>query len=194
MRKRKLSIAIVGAGSGGLAAAVTLRRFGSDVRAYEQASRFKRIGAGIQMMPNSMKVLEKIGIAAHSRNVSFAPRSHLNRAPLGTRQPNISADHQGRWKYSAIGDATFVKGRVGADDNIADNRVNSVRTDASLPETAQTAGLGSAAKYPPRHVELGSHSSNGGAVTLQSVPRQPAHMLVRSSQRRASMSRSQMRK
>jgi len=32
------------------------------VRVYEQASRFARIGAGIQMMPNSMKVLRRIGV------------------------------------------------------------------------------------------------------------------------------------
>ena len=58
----KRSIAIVGAGMGGLAAAATLRQIGCDVQVYEQASRFARIGAGIQMMPNSMKVLRRIGI------------------------------------------------------------------------------------------------------------------------------------
>src|SRR3982751_6669431 len=76
---RKRSIAIVGAGRGGLAAAATLRQIGLDVQVYEQASRFARIGAGIQMMPNSMKVLRGIGIEARLREVSFAPYSHLNR-------------------------------------------------------------------------------------------------------------------
>ena len=75
----KRSIAIVGAGMGGLAAAATLRQIGCDVRVYEQASRFARIGAGIQMMPNSMKVLRAIGIEQRLRRTSFAPRSHLNR-------------------------------------------------------------------------------------------------------------------
>ena len=59
--KKKLSVAVVGAGMGGLAVAATLRRVGIDVRVYEQAARFARIGAGIQMMPNSMKVLRGIG-------------------------------------------------------------------------------------------------------------------------------------
>ena len=76
---RKPSIAIVGAGLGGLTAAATLRLAGFDVRVYEQASRFARIGAGIQMMPNSMKVLRKIGIEARVRGTSFQPYSHLNR-------------------------------------------------------------------------------------------------------------------
>jgi salicylate hydroxylase/6-hydroxynicotinate 3-monooxygenase len=74
------SIAIVGAGMGGLTAAATLRLTGFDVAVYEQASRFARIGAGIQMMPNSMKVLRRIGVEARVRSTSFEPYSHLNRA------------------------------------------------------------------------------------------------------------------
>src|SRR6266550_5552372 len=79
MRNRKLSVAVVGAGMGGLAVAATLRRVGIDVQVYEQATRFARIGAGIQMMPNSMKVLRGIGIEQRLREFSFAPYSHLNR-------------------------------------------------------------------------------------------------------------------
>ena len=75
-----LSIAIVGAGMGGLAAAAALRQTGIDVQVYEQATRFARIGAGIQMMPNSMKVLRCIGVEQRLREFSFAPYSHLNRA------------------------------------------------------------------------------------------------------------------
>src|SRR6187549_4291137 len=79
MKNKKPNIAIVGAGMGGLTAAATLRHAGYDVRVYEQASRFARIGAGIQMMPNSMKVLRGIGIEQRLRETSFAPYSHLNR-------------------------------------------------------------------------------------------------------------------
>jgi len=79
MANKKLQIAIVGAGMGGLAVAATLRQAGFDVQVYEQASRFGRIGAGIQMMPNSMKVLRRIGIEDRLRAVAFAPYSHLNR-------------------------------------------------------------------------------------------------------------------
>ena len=77
--KNKSKIAIVGAGMGGLAAAATLRKIGADVQVYEQATRFGRIGAGIQMMPNSMKVLRGIGVEERVRKAAFAPRSHLNR-------------------------------------------------------------------------------------------------------------------
>jgi len=76
---KRLSIAVVGAGMGGLAVAATLRRFGMDARVYEQAPRFLRIGAGIQMMPNSMQVLRQIGVEERLRRTSFTPYSHLNR-------------------------------------------------------------------------------------------------------------------
>src|SRR5712691_2485534 len=79
MGTSKLSIAIVGAGMGGLAVAATLRRVGITVQVYEQAPRFARIGAGIQMMPNSMKVLRGIGVEEKLRQTSFQPYSHLNR-------------------------------------------------------------------------------------------------------------------
>src|SRR4030095_15617618 len=80
MRRGKLSIAVVGAGMGGLAVAATLRHVGFDVQIYEQAHGFARIGAGIQMMPNSMKVLRRIGVEARVRSIAFDPYSHLSRA------------------------------------------------------------------------------------------------------------------
>jgi 2-polyprenyl-6-methoxyphenol hydroxylase-like FAD-dependent oxidoreductase len=76
---KTLSIAIVGAGMGGLTAAATLRQAGFQVQVYEQAQRFARIGAGIQMMPNSMQVLRRIGVEERLRRVAFQPYSHLNR-------------------------------------------------------------------------------------------------------------------
>src|ERR1700694_3539794 len=72
-------IAIVGAGMGGMAAAGTLRQAGLDVEVYEQAHQFGRIGAGIQMLPNSMKVLRGIGVEAMLRERASALYSHLNR-------------------------------------------------------------------------------------------------------------------
>ncbi|HEY0580703.1 MAG TPA: FAD-dependent monooxygenase [Chloroflexota bacterium] len=76
---RQRSVAIVGAGIGGLAAAATLRQHGIEVQVYEQTARFARVGAGIQMMPNSMKVLRGLGLEDRLRQIAFAPRSHLNR-------------------------------------------------------------------------------------------------------------------
>src|SRR5579864_4173092 len=76
---RSLSIAIVGAGMGGLAAAAALRRVGIEVAVFEQATQFARIGAGIQIGCNAMKVLRKLGLEPRLRAQSFYPRSWNNR-------------------------------------------------------------------------------------------------------------------
>jgi 6-hydroxynicotinate 3-monooxygenase len=74
-----LKIAIVGAGMGGLAAAAALRGAGFNVTVYEQAAQFARIGAGIQIGCNAMKVLRKLGLEQRLRAQSFYPRSWNNR-------------------------------------------------------------------------------------------------------------------
>lgn len=79
MTRSRPTIAIVGAGMGGLTAAATLRQVGIDVHVYEQAPRFLRIGAGIQMLPNASRVLRGIGIEERLRKIAFEPFSHLNR-------------------------------------------------------------------------------------------------------------------
>jgi len=55
-------IAVVGAGLGGAATAALLIKEGFNVRVYEQAPAFARLGAGIHVGPNVMKILRRIGI------------------------------------------------------------------------------------------------------------------------------------
>jgi 6-hydroxynicotinate 3-monooxygenase len=76
---RPLRVAIVGAGMGGLATAAALRRVGIDVAVYEQAAQFARLGAGIQVGCNAMKVLRELGLESKMRQQSFYPRSWNNR-------------------------------------------------------------------------------------------------------------------
>ena len=52
-------IAIVGAGLGGLAAAIALRRQGFEVQVYEQAAELAEFGAGINISPNSVKFFRR---------------------------------------------------------------------------------------------------------------------------------------
>ena len=76
---KPLNVAIIGAGMGGLATAAALRRVGIDVTVYEQASQFARLGAGIQVGCNAMKVLRGLGLETRMRGQSFYPRSWNNR-------------------------------------------------------------------------------------------------------------------
>ena len=72
-------IAIIGAGMGGLATAAALHTFGIRSQIFEQADRFARIGAGIQMSPNAMKALRGLGLEDQVRRAAFQPRAWNNR-------------------------------------------------------------------------------------------------------------------
>ena len=61
-----LSIAIAGAGIGGLTAALSLARRGHSVTLVERRSGFAEIGAGVQLSPNAGRVLAELGLAAAS--------------------------------------------------------------------------------------------------------------------------------
>ncbi|HEY1299551.1 MAG TPA: FAD-dependent monooxygenase [Stellaceae bacterium] len=58
-----MKVAIVGAGIGGLSAAVSLRRAGFAVEVYEQAEELTEVGGGINMGPNATRVLRRLGLA-----------------------------------------------------------------------------------------------------------------------------------
>src|ERR671916_2007698 len=58
-----MRILIVGAGIGGLTAALALRQAGFDAHVYEQASVLREVGAGVAISPNAVKVLHRLGLA-----------------------------------------------------------------------------------------------------------------------------------
>jgi 6-hydroxynicotinate 3-monooxygenase len=79
MSARAPHIAIIGAGIGGLTAAACLRRVGIDVRIYEQARGFTRLGAGIQQAPNAVRVLYALGLRERLLAQAFQPESNDSR-------------------------------------------------------------------------------------------------------------------
>lgn len=66
-------IAIVGAGLGGLAAAIALRRQGFEVQVYEQAPELAEFGAGINISPNSVKFFQAVGLDEKLHAISSEP-------------------------------------------------------------------------------------------------------------------------
>jgi salicylate hydroxylase len=73
---------VIGAGIGGLSAALALRQAGFEADVYEQASELTDVGGGINMAPNAMHVLRRVGLGPALDRVGVRP--HLT--------------HQRRWQ------------------------------------------------------------------------------------------------
>ncbi len=59
MRRR---VAVIGAGLGGLAAALSLRHAGCDVEVHERAAVLSAVGAGLTLQPNAIAALRELGL------------------------------------------------------------------------------------------------------------------------------------
>jgi salicylate hydroxylase len=75
---RPIKVAIIGAGIGGLAAAGALRQRGVEVEVYERASALAEVGAGVQIGPNSFKVLRALGLEQAVRAQAFEPTNRIS--------------------------------------------------------------------------------------------------------------------
>ena len=64
---------VVGAGIGGLAAALALARQGFRVEAFERAPRLQEFGAGLQLTPNATRALTRIGAIDRVQAAAMAP-------------------------------------------------------------------------------------------------------------------------
>jgi salicylate hydroxylase len=62
MSENALRVTVVGGGIGGLATAAALHQRGVDVHVYEQAPGLGEVGAGVLITPNSMRLMDRMGI------------------------------------------------------------------------------------------------------------------------------------
>ncbi|MGA0595488.1 FAD-dependent monooxygenase [Enterovirga sp. CN4-39] len=69
----RLGIAVVGAGIGGLTAALSLAARGHEITIYERRTGFGEAGAGIQLSPNASRVLIDLGLGPVVRRVASEP-------------------------------------------------------------------------------------------------------------------------
>ena len=84
---RTRQVVIVGAGVGGLCAAIALRRSGLRVVVLEQATELREIGAGVLLWPNAMRVLQRLELGAAVEDAGAVAANAALRssrgAPLG---------------------------------------------------------------------------------------------------------------
>lgn len=77
-------IGIVGAGPGGLTAAIALRRVGLEVEVLEQAERVRAAGAGLTLQLNAMRMLEALDLAEVVTKAGCPMRVGCSARPDGT--------------------------------------------------------------------------------------------------------------
>jgi salicylate hydroxylase len=112
---RSTSVAVIGGGIGGLAAALALVRAGFDVLVYEQSRAVSEVGAGIQLAPNCTRILDRLGVLPAVERVAFAPAVFefrrwddgrlLSQTPLGA---GIAATYGAPYLHAHRGDLVAV--------------------------------------------------------------------------------------
>ena len=77
-------VGVVGGGIGGLSAALSLLQAGFDVQVYEQAPMLGEVGAGLQVSPNAVRVLHRLGLADELARTGVPPAAwHQRRFDTG---------------------------------------------------------------------------------------------------------------
>lgn len=94
-----LRVLIVGAGIGGLSAALELSRIGARVSMVERAPELLAIGAGVQLSPNATRILRRLGLLDELAERATRPTGIRVRSGASARTLSFMslADAERRW-------------------------------------------------------------------------------------------------
>jgi 6-hydroxynicotinate 3-monooxygenase len=99
---RSKTIAVIGAGLGGLTVAILLQKRGFTVEVHEQAPTFAKIGAGLHLSANAMHVMRAAGVEEQLLAVSNQPASFWSRSwQTGETLFDLPLGAEGTEKYGA---------------------------------------------------------------------------------------------
>ena len=97
-----MQIGIIGGGIGGLAAAIALREAGHRVTVFEQAERFGRVGADINLTPNAVRALDGLGVGEQLRETAARPNARISRMwDTGEETSRLAMSDEAERQYGA---------------------------------------------------------------------------------------------
>ncbi|NHN30657.1 FAD-dependent monooxygenase [Paenibacillus agricola] len=97
-------VLVIGAGIGGLCAAIALQDAGWQVSVYERSSAIRQAGAGIVLAANAMKVLQKLGVADQVR----AQGAAVGKAEIRTWQGKLLVDLPTKQQSELYGTFSYI--------------------------------------------------------------------------------------
>ncbi|CAK7203600.1 hypothetical protein SEUCBS139899_006337 [Sporothrix eucalyptigena] len=156
----KLNVIIVGAGLGGLGAAIAILLAGHNVTVLESAPAIGEVGAGIQVLPNSARVLFSWGL-----------REKLEPYATWPRKCNFLS-----WKGTHLSEMDYHAYAQGADGPFMDfHRAN---LHLCLLERAQELGATLVTNARVSNVEIESDSATEATVVLADGRRMTTDLVV----------------
>lgn len=97
-----LRIGICGGGIGGLCAALALRAQGHDAIVFERAKQFLRIGADVNLTPNAVRSLDRLGVGEVLRETAARPTHRISRTwDTGEETSRLSMSEAAETRYGA---------------------------------------------------------------------------------------------